>query len=228
MLRVDGLKQSENMFNLESAIEDWRRQMAAGGIKSAATLDELESHLREDVQRRLQSAEPIQPAFESAVRQIGKPETLGPEFAEANKASPLRGWNWLVAACFAFPLICLSRRALVTTKLFGFWYWDWTTQDRVLGCTAVGLFVLAVGSWPFSHRFLPLIADRRKRITMIIACSAAGPLWFRFLPDFVLPLHAATGRFLVTMLWLMVPCVILPGVIYGLEQASRRAAPSSC
>ena len=113
-------------------------------------------------------------------------------------------------------------------KLFAFWYWDWTAQERVLGCTAVGLFVLAVGSWPFSHRILPVIADRRKRMAAIIACSAAGPLWYTFVPDFVLPLHPGTGRFLVTMLWLMVPCVILPGVVYGLEQASRRAAPSSC
>jgi hypothetical protein len=214
------------MSDLDLAIKEWRQRMTAGGIKSAATLDELESHLREDVQRRLQSAEPIQPAFESAVQQIGKPEALRREFAEADKASPLRGWNWLVAACFAFPLICLSRRALVTTKLFGVWYWDWTAQERVLGCTAVGLFVLAVASWPFSHRILPAIADRRKRILLIIACSAAGPLWYAFVPDFVLPVHLETGRFLLTMLWLMVPCVILPGVIYGLEQASRRAVPS--
>jgi hypothetical protein len=88
------------------------------------------------------------------------------------------------------------------------------------------LFVLAVASWPFSHRILPVIADRRKRILLIIACSAAGPLWYAFVPDFVLPVHLETGRFLLTMLWLMVPCVILPGVIYGLEQASRRAVPS--
>ena len=52
------------MFNLELAIKEWRERMTAGGIKSTATLDELESHLREDVQRRLQSPEPIQPAFE--------------------------------------------------------------------------------------------------------------------------------------------------------------------
>jgi hypothetical protein len=214
------------MFDLDSAVKEWRRRMTAGGIKSSATLDELECHLREDVERRMGLAQPIQPAFESAVQQIGKPETLGREFAEASKTSLFRGWNWLLAGCFAFPLLCLSRRALVTTKLFGFWYWDWTVQERVLGCVAIALFVLAVCSWAFSHRLLPVIADRRKRMATLLVCSAAGPLWFAFVPDLVLPPHPATGRFLVTMLWLLVPCVILPGVIYGLEQAARRATPA--
>jgi len=38
------------MFNLEQAILDWRRQMAASGIKAPDVLDELESHLRDDVE----------------------------------------------------------------------------------------------------------------------------------------------------------------------------------
>jgi hypothetical protein len=37
------------MFNLDQAIEQWRRQLAVSGIRSLETLDELESHLREDV-----------------------------------------------------------------------------------------------------------------------------------------------------------------------------------
>ena len=197
--------------------------MTAGGIASSATLDELESHVREEVETQLQAGQTAQRSLDIAVQRIGRPEALGREFAEATQASLFRGWNWLLAVCFAFPLLCLSRRALVTTKLFGFWYWDWTAQERVLGCTAVGLLVLAICTWPFSHRILPVIADRRRRMATIIACSAAGPLWFRFAPDFVLPPHPATGQFLVTLLWLLVPCVILPGVIYGLEQAARRA-----
>jgi hypothetical protein len=40
------------MFNLGAAITNWRRQMAACGIKSPGVLDELESRLREDMEQR--------------------------------------------------------------------------------------------------------------------------------------------------------------------------------
>ena len=42
------------MFDLEKAIADWRRLMLALGIKSPVPLEELESHLREEIQRQMQ------------------------------------------------------------------------------------------------------------------------------------------------------------------------------
>ena len=45
------------MFNLETAITDWRRQMLAAGIKTPDHLDELESHLREEIGRQMKGAE---------------------------------------------------------------------------------------------------------------------------------------------------------------------------
>ena len=43
------------MFNLEQEITKWRQQLAAGGIKGREALDELESHLREDVEKQMDS-----------------------------------------------------------------------------------------------------------------------------------------------------------------------------
>ena len=43
------------MFDLEKAIAEWRQQLAAGGVKAPELLDELESHLREDVEEQLHS-----------------------------------------------------------------------------------------------------------------------------------------------------------------------------
>ena len=40
------------MFNLDQSIAAWRQQMVAGGIKSPRVLDELESHLRDDVEEQ--------------------------------------------------------------------------------------------------------------------------------------------------------------------------------
>ena len=41
-----------NMFDLEQSIADWRRQMLAAGIKTPVPLEELESHLREEIERQ--------------------------------------------------------------------------------------------------------------------------------------------------------------------------------
>ena len=38
------------MFDLDQAVAQWRQQMSADGIKNSATLDELESHLRDDIE----------------------------------------------------------------------------------------------------------------------------------------------------------------------------------
>ena len=70
------------MFELETAIEDWRRQMTGSGIKTAAVLDELESHLREAIEQEMSSGLTGQQAFEFAVRSVGQADALKTEFAK--------------------------------------------------------------------------------------------------------------------------------------------------
>src|SRR5580692_5055891 len=72
-----------NMFDLEQSIAEWRRQMAAGGIKESVVLDELESHLRDEFERQIKSSSSPQESFEIAVRRIGQPGVLQTEFAIA-------------------------------------------------------------------------------------------------------------------------------------------------
>ena len=73
------------MFDLEQSIADWREQMLAAGIKSPVPLEELETHLREDVEEWMHSGVTAQQAFETTVRQIGQGEMLQPEFARAGE-----------------------------------------------------------------------------------------------------------------------------------------------
>src|SRR5580658_8480513 len=68
------------MFNLERSITEWRRQMLAAGIKSPRPLDELESHLREDVRALVSAGEPEDRAFELAVGRLGSPDSVQTEF----------------------------------------------------------------------------------------------------------------------------------------------------
>ena len=73
------------MFDLEKSIAEWRGQMLAAGIKTPVPLEELENHLREDVEERVRSGATAQQAFDTTVRQIGRGEMLQPEFARAGE-----------------------------------------------------------------------------------------------------------------------------------------------
>ena len=68
------------MFDLEKEILNWRRRMQAGGIKSPVPLDELESHLRDDVERSIKNGMSAQQAFKAAAGRIGQAGTLRSEF----------------------------------------------------------------------------------------------------------------------------------------------------
>jgi hypothetical protein len=68
------------MFNLDEQITEWRRQMLDAGIKTPVPLDELESHLREDVEQQMRSGLNTQQAFETAVQAIGRASVLKREF----------------------------------------------------------------------------------------------------------------------------------------------------
>jgi hypothetical protein len=73
------------MFDLEQSIAGWRRQMLDAGIQTPVPLEELESHLRENVENQMQAGLSTQQAFETTVRQIGRGEMLQPEFARAGE-----------------------------------------------------------------------------------------------------------------------------------------------
>jgi hypothetical protein len=64
------------MFSLEQAVVVGRRQMLAAGIESPKPLDELECHLREEIEHQVQSGVTIQQAFEAAVQRIGQASAL--------------------------------------------------------------------------------------------------------------------------------------------------------
>jgi hypothetical protein len=71
------------MFDLEQSIAEWRAQMLAAGIKAPVPLEELENHLREEIERQMKSGLSQQKAFEISLLQIGRPEILGHEFKKS-------------------------------------------------------------------------------------------------------------------------------------------------
>ena len=82
-------KTPDTMLKLETLIANWRQQMLAAGINTPAPMNELEIHLREDVERQLKSGINEQQAFETAMVQIGQVELLKMEF----KKNDAENWN---------------------------------------------------------------------------------------------------------------------------------------
>src|SRR5437667_4803166 len=79
------------MFDLEKAVAEWRQQMVAAGLQKREALDELEGHLREDIQQQIQAGLTTQRAFESAVERIGGAQALKCEFAKIGQRTRFLG-----------------------------------------------------------------------------------------------------------------------------------------
>ena len=80
------------MFDLEKAIVEWRRGLTDREVANAATLDELESHLREDVEEQVRAGLSAEKAFEVAVQQMGEANALRSEFEKIGEVSDAGAW----------------------------------------------------------------------------------------------------------------------------------------
>ena len=93
-----------NMFYLEHAITEWRKQMLGAGIKTPVPLEELESHLSDDVEEQIQSGLNAQQAFENSVQRIGQANELRSEFKKTCGANG-HAWLWFGPLPLAGTLI---------------------------------------------------------------------------------------------------------------------------
>jgi hypothetical protein len=90
------------MFDLERSISEWRRQMLAAGIKTPVPLEELEIHLREEVERQIKLGLGEQKALKISIQQIGQPKALNSEFRKSERTFMKRSTEkavLLTAAC---------------------------------------------------------------------------------------------------------------------------------
>jgi hypothetical protein len=120
------------MFNLEQSITEWRWQMLAAGIKTPVPLDELESHLRDEIDRQVKSGIDAQRAFGEAIQQIGPPNVLKSEFQKAKAMTVERKRTIAIATG-------------VLTVFVGFvLVWATRVQSRNMGKMTSGVSVLLV------------------------------------------------------------------------------------
>lgn len=67
------------MPDLEELMQEWRRQMKIGSVEA---LDELECHLRDDIDEQIAAGTPERDAFNTAVANLGGADLLNLEFCK--------------------------------------------------------------------------------------------------------------------------------------------------
>ncbi len=116
------------MFNLEQAIAEWRQKMLAAGIETPVPLEELELHLREEMERQLRVGWEAEKAFAVAAQSIGDGRPLEVEFRKVGGLSFNRKRIYDQAlAAFALYVVFVDAAAYLDGQIFGsqavgFWY----------------------------------------------------------------------------------------------------------
>ena len=143
------------MFDLNQAILQWRQQMAEGGIKSREVLNELESHLRDDIEELMRSGREVQTAFHLAVVHLGTASALQKQFARS--LAPRKGSRrkLLRGSCFvsAFFVVLINSWTLIE--------FDLRIWQRLIGFAVVLLAAAYLAVLPFLHRLISRAAYAR-------------------------------------------------------------------
>ncbi len=122
------------MFDLEQAIINWRTHMLVAGIKTPVPLDELESHLRDDIERQMKLGANPQQAFENSVQQVGHADELKGEFKKTCEIKRYSKWFLLMMGIIGLvltPILNLiglhvfhrSDSVFFSSDSMDYWFW---------------------------------------------------------------------------------------------------------
>ena len=210
------------MLNLEQAIADWRKQMLAAGIKTPVPLEELEIHLREEIERQAKAGLNEQDAFTSAVQKLGSAHTVQNEFMKVDKTHGALKWKRMeIGLTLATILVPLLFGAIVLKRAS---FIDMTPAEELSSLAALAAFSLLAWSGRLGHRFLPVIQNRRIRDAILFSCCVPLMLWWVVFFRLILPRHDFTmGEFLVAFTWaFFTPAGACIGLHWGIETAAQK------
>ena len=206
------------MFDLEPAIAEWRKQMLAVGIKTPVPLEELENHLREEIERQMKSGLSEQKAFGLAVQEIGKANMLKDEFEKVQASKETRQWKYFEiffwVNIFLIPLLVIGQAFFFKNGVFS----EMTTSQQMAMLTAAVIFSLLAWVMRLWHGKFPVLRTNRIRdaifvpvLLWVIGCIIILPRC-----DFT-----DAQRALVSM-WAFAPFGFLLGWCWGFVTAARK------
>ena len=204
------------MFDPEKSIADWRQRMLATGIRTPVPLEELEIHLREEIEQQVKSGLNKREAFNAAVAKIGQARSLKLEFKKAAASMEAQFVKLAGIAC------------AVVAGLFSMWILlvlltvhEASLAERALGLAAVASIIL---SWRYGHGFLPVISRPRVRAGVGAVCcfaSVGGMMLFTKLIQHFLG-RIPAGQLLAASLWVWAAMAIVGGMAHGFQKAARK------
>ncbi len=200
------------MFNLKEAIANWRRQMIAGGIKTPAVLDELESHLREDFGQRVSAGVAEPQAFEEAVQRMGKADQLKPEFGKVEQLRPQVSPRLVTNGCILLSVfgmttglwLLLESDASITQRTLGIFWLVLVCGYGVMVPYLNRRVLLGIRGWSQRKVIVPILSyvSAVWIVLLLLDCTQVVHLSLgtRLLPNLLLwPLFAAMWATVIVM-----------------------------
>ena len=212
------------MFDLEHSVADWRKQMLAAGIKTPVPLEELESHLREEIERQTKAGLSQQNAFTSSIQKLGSAHTVQNEFMKVDTIhSALKQKLMEIGLTLTTILVPLLFGG-VLLKRAGFI--DMTVAEQLSCLAALAAFSVLAWCGRLGQRFMPVIQNRRIRDAILFSCFGSLMLWWVVFFMLIVPRHDFTvGEFLVAFTWAFItPTGACIGLHWGIETAARKEA----
>jgi len=182
-VRDERAVRQNNMFELNQAIADWRGRMLNAGIKGPVTLDELESHLREEVERQIHAGTNEEQAFQRAVQKMGQGDTLCREFEKLEDAGRkrarelLRRWSVVAGIGLIYLMIAWTWWLGVREGKFEI---TWVEILLLAGVAAPIILFVRVGRSLAKH--LPMINEKSVLAIALGALFLAALLFRIFFP----------------------------------------------
>ena len=209
------------MFDLEQSIAEWRRQMLVAGIQAPVPLDELESHLRDEIERLIQAGHAEQTAFNFAIQEIGPMAALRNEFGKVEPAGGSRRQTAFVEIIFLSGTVLIP----LVTGVQAFFFKDGVFSAMTVGqqtSILVAAVVFSVLAWGIRLGFgtFPRLRTNRVRDAIFVPALLLVIAGLLILPhcDF------SEGTRAVAFLWMFAPFGILIGWGWGFATAARKRA----
>jgi hypothetical protein len=205
------------MFNLEQSIAKWRQQMLEAGIQSPVPLEELESHLREEIEQQLKLGISAQTAFQNAAGRIGPGNSLKTEFKKAGRLDQIRLRK--KAGYFHAGILVFYSATMIYAMVKN----NLSTGEKLLGLASLtALLACSYLAWQIAPRFFPVITSRRVQSLIGISGGISGAMWFVMFANLILPhFNFMQGQLVVVILWAMVPTLVLPNLAFMIIDKSE-------
>ncbi len=196
--------------------------MLAAGIKTPVPLEELEIHLRDEIERQTKAGLNPQDTFNSAVQKFGSAHTVQNEFKKVDRPQGVLKWKlmdaFLVLVTILFPLV-VGGIVLKRGSFAGM-----TAGEEMSCLAAMAVFSLLAWAGRLSRRIFPVIASRRTRDAIGALGTLLVALWWIVFLRLIVPHHDFTmSQFLVAFIWAYFPPAgAFVGLFWGMEAAAQK------